>query len=157
LALQSERPDLSAGPSGAHRSVAIPLGLSALAAAALIAAPGMVLLACEFVLALIFFAWTLLRVTGALVRPPPRHIARPLPDAELPTYTVLVSLYREVAAVPGLVRALQNLDYPPEKLEVKFVTEADDVETRAAIEALHPGAPFEIFIAPEAGPRTKPK
>src|SRR5271156_498044 len=48
-------------------------------------------------------------------------------------------------------------DYPPEKLDVKFVLEADDRETQAAVGRLHLGPPFEIIIAPPIGPRTKPK
>ena len=35
--------------------------------------------------------------------------------------------------------------------------EPDDSETRAAIDALALGPPFEVIIAPDAGPRTKPK
>ncbi|MBB2960718.1 hypothetical protein [Methylobacterium sp. R2-1] len=35
-----------------------------------------------------------------------------LTDARLPTYTVLVALYREAAVVPRLVRTLARLDYP---------------------------------------------
>lgn len=48
-------------------------------------------------------------------------------------------------------------DYPPEKLDIKLVLEADDHATRAAVERLRLGAPFEIVIAPDIGPRTKPK
>jgi cellulose synthase/poly-beta-1,6-N-acetylglucosamine synthase-like glycosyltransferase len=40
---------------------------------------------------------------------------------------------------------------------VKFVLEADDQETRRALDRLGPGPPFEIIIAPSVGPRTKPK
>jgi cellulose synthase/poly-beta-1,6-N-acetylglucosamine synthase-like glycosyltransferase len=48
-------------------------------------------------------------------------------------------------------------DYPIEKLDVKFVLEADDRTTRRALERLDLGPPFEIVIAPPEGPRTKPK
>jgi cellulose synthase/poly-beta-1,6-N-acetylglucosamine synthase-like glycosyltransferase len=47
--------------------------------------------------------------------------------------------------------------YPPEKLDVKFVLEADDRETPRALAALNLGPPFEIITAPPIGPRTKPK
>jgi len=40
---------------------------------------------------------------------------------------------------------------------VKFVLEADDPETRAALCRLNLGPSFEIMIAPPHGPRTKPK
>ncbi len=59
--------------------------------------------------------------------------------------------------VESLVAAIRRLDYPAEKLDVKFVLEADDAETRDALARLALGAPFEIVIAPPIGPRTKPK
>jgi cellulose synthase/poly-beta-1,6-N-acetylglucosamine synthase-like glycosyltransferase len=46
---------------------------------------------------------------------------------------------------------------PPEKLDVKFVLEVDDHETRGALLRFNLGPPFEIVIAPPIGPRTKPK
>jgi cellulose synthase/poly-beta-1,6-N-acetylglucosamine synthase-like glycosyltransferase len=156
-ALQWTRPELSASPSRTRRSTTAWLIAAAIGMLALITAPGVAMLALEIALAMIFLAWMLLRVAGTLVKPPPRRAGPMLSDAELPTYSVLVSLYHEVAAVPGLVDALQNLDYPREKLDIKFVTEPDDVETRAAIEAHRLGPQFEIFVAPAGEPRTKPK
>jgi glycosyltransferase XagB len=78
-------------------------------------------------------------------------------DRELPIYTVICALYREAAVVGQLVGAIRALDYPPEKLDVKFVLEADDRDTRRALLDLNPGPPFEIIVAPPIGPRTKPK
>ncbi len=43
--------------------------------------------------------------------------------ARLPTYTIICALYREAAVVEKLVAAIRTLDYPPEKLDVKFVVE----------------------------------
>jgi cellulose synthase/poly-beta-1,6-N-acetylglucosamine synthase-like glycosyltransferase len=82
---------------------------------------------------------------------------RLLDDAELPTYTVLVPLYREAAVVPGLVEALAAVDYPPEKLEVFVLVEADDEETRAALREARPPAWMTIVTVPPEGPSTKPK
>lgn len=76
---------------------------------------------------------------------------------EWPTYSVLVPLYREERAVPGLVSALRSMDYPPDKLEIFFLTEAEDRTTRRALEEF--GAE-EIGIILETngpGPRTKPR
>jgi cellulose synthase/poly-beta-1,6-N-acetylglucosamine synthase-like glycosyltransferase len=78
-------------------------------------------------------------------------------DRELPVYTIICALYREARVVGDLVAAIRALDYPPEKLDVKFVLEADDAETPRALARLHLGPPFEIIIAPTRGPRTKPK
>lgn len=79
--------------------------------------------------------------------------------AALPLYSILVPLYREVAVLPGLVRALRALDYPPDRLDIKLVLEADDHDTIAAARALCDSGegPFELVLVPPGGPRTKPK
>ena len=85
--------------------------------------------------------------------------ARParISDNELPIYTIICALYREANVVGNLVAGIRALDYPPEKLDVKFVLEADDHETRRALAQLELGPPFTIITAPPFGPRTKPK
>ena len=47
--------------------------------------------------------------------------------------------------------------HPPEKLDIKFIVEPDDVETSVVLARLKLRTPFEIITAPWAGPRTKPK
>ena len=93
---------------------------------------------------------------GSFLTPP---LVRPvrIADRRLPVYTIIVALYREAMAVDELVAALRSLDYPAEKLDVKLVVEADDIETGLALLRLELGPPFEIVTAPAAGPRTKPK
>nr|WP_137829366.1 glycosyltransferase [Methylobacterium sp. L1A1] len=80
-----------------------------------------------------------------------------LPDAALPTYTVLVALFREAAVVPRLVRALGRIDYPAAKLDIKFLLEAEDAETLAAFRAVPLPARFEVVVVPDGQPRTKPR
>ncbi|MGE3159987.1 MAG: glycosyltransferase family 2 protein [Xanthobacteraceae bacterium] len=113
-------------------------------------------IAIEAALAFGFLAWLALRVIGSFLTPP---VVRPvrIDDARLPVYTIIVALYREAAAVEDLVGALRALDYPAEKLDIKLVTEADDLETGLALLRLDLSPPFEIVTAPNAGPRTKPK
>lgn len=48
-------------------------------------------------------------------------------------------------------------DYPKERLDIKLVVERDDVLTRDALGRLNLAAPFDVIVAPSAGPRTKPK
>jgi len=48
-------------------------------------------------------------------------------------------------------------DYPPEKLDVIIAVEADDRETRAALDARKAGVPITVIPVPASGPRTKPK
>ena len=84
-------------------------------------------------------------------------IVHALNNAEWPMYTVLCPLYREAQVVPQFVKAMQALDYPPEKLQILFLTEEDDAETRNAIRALCLPPQFEIVLVPDGKPRTKPR
>jgi cellulose synthase/poly-beta-1,6-N-acetylglucosamine synthase-like glycosyltransferase len=115
------------------------------------------MLAIELVFAVVFLSWTGLRLFGLFSENRLRRQPRIRTDDQLPVYTIVIALYREAAAVRGLVAALRDLNYPLEKLDIKLVLEPDDRETRRAIERLRLGFPFEIVIAPVDGPRTKPK
>src|SRR5262249_46294075 len=90
--------------------------------------------------------------------PPPLPAPPDMPAADelLPVYTILVPLYREAAAVPSLLAGLARLDYPKDKLDVKFILEADDFETAATLARLArpPGA--QTLFVPVMAPRTKP-
>ncbi|MEP9351446.1 glycosyltransferase [Xanthobacter sp. KR7-225] len=126
------------------------------AALALALAPDAAVLAFQAAFSLVFLSWITLRLAGCLYDSP----ADPEPDPDargLPLYSILVPLYREAASVPRLIRALSTLDYPPEKLDIKLVVEADDAETRAAIAACRPPPWFAQVAVPAIGPRTKPK
>lgn len=78
-------------------------------------------------------------------------------DRDLPVYTVLVPLYKESEGIPRLVRALEALDYPATRLDIKLIVEEDDTLTRDAILAARPPARFELLRVPYSLPRTKPK
>jgi len=75
----------------------------------------------------------------------------------LPIYTVLIPMYKEAASLPGMLNAMQELDYPAAKLDIKLVLEADDHETLEAAYALKPCYQFDIIRVPPGNPRTKPK
>jgi len=90
-----------------------------------------------------------LKVTDAEVRS--------LDDATLPTYTILVPMYKESAVLPILASALRAMDYPLSKLDIKLVLEEDDRETITAAKALSLEGIFEIVRVPFAALRTKPK
>src|SRR5260370_7390429 len=49
------------------------------------------------------------------------------------------------------------LDYPAEQLQILFLTEADDAETRKAIRALSLPPHFKVLVVPDGKPRTKPR
>jgi cellulose synthase/poly-beta-1,6-N-acetylglucosamine synthase-like glycosyltransferase len=104
-----------------------------------------------------FLAFSLLRLTCVLVPPQPEQRFPPLRDDQLPIYSVVVALYREETSVPGLLRSLQRLDYPSEKLDIILVLEPDDLRTRAAVARARPGPQVQVLIAQATGPKTKPK
>lgn len=78
-------------------------------------------------------------------------------ENELPIYTVLVALYREEAVVEQLIGALERLDWPKSRLDIKLVCEADDGATIEAIQRINPGPHMEVVRVPPSLPRTKPK
>ncbi|HOV04192.1 MAG TPA: glycosyltransferase [Hyphomicrobiales bacterium] len=132
-------------------------GTLGLVAAAGIVFPGAMLVLLNIVLTLVFLAVVAVRILAVMKPQMRERRAARAPDEALPVYSVLVPLYREGAMVAGLVAALGRLDYPPERLDIKLVVEADDAETRGAIAALGIGPPFEVVVVPPSQPRTKPK
>jgi cellulose synthase/poly-beta-1,6-N-acetylglucosamine synthase-like glycosyltransferase len=118
--------------------------------------PGPAAVLTSAALALTFLAWTGLRLIGAAT-PWRGWRAIRLPAHDLPIYTIIVALYDEATAVPGLIAALRRLEYPREKLQIILALEPDDTATQSALARLELGPPFDILIAPDRGPRTKPK
>ncbi|NPV46432.1 MAG: glycosyltransferase [Armatimonadetes bacterium] len=86
----------------------------------------------------------------------PEEVAK-LPDAQLPTYTILVPLYREALVLPRLVEHLSKLDYPPDKLDIQLLMEEDDHTTQEACAALRLPPQFRAVVVPDSQPKTKPK
>jgi len=80
-----------------------------------------------------------------------------LKDADLPTYTILVPMYKESESLPHLAQSLRNLDYPLSKLDIKIILEDDDEETIQTAKDLGLEGIFEIIKVPDSLPKTKPK
>jgi hypothetical protein len=74
--------------------------------------------------------------------------ARPLADALLPVYSVLVPLRHESEIVPDLLKALAALDYPREKLQVLLLVETEDRATRRALAAETLPPWLQVVLAP---------
>ncbi|MGC6476104.1 MAG: glycosyltransferase [Parvibaculales bacterium] len=76
-------------------------------------------------------------------------------------YSVFLPLFHEAHMLEQLVAAMQKLDYPPDKLELIFILEANDQDTHAALLALLAKEKlmmdYQICIVPEAHPQTKPR
>jgi cellulose synthase/poly-beta-1,6-N-acetylglucosamine synthase-like glycosyltransferase len=114
-----------------------------------------VLMAVGFLSTLFFLNCSFWKLSAAFRRLHPPRL-EPISEERLPRYSVLVPLYREAAVVPDLVRHLSRLDYPPAKLQVLLIVEADDRDTRAAVDRERQPQ-FEMVVVPPGRPRTKPK
>ena len=98
---------------------------------------------------------------GAIRNPGEEHIdetiIEALKNADWPPYTILCPLYKEAQVVPQFVKSMRAIDYPADKLQILFLTEEDDVETRKAILSLHLPPHFKVLTVPDGSPRTKPR
>ena len=163
--LRSLDPDLSAaGPIRLWQLVVI-AALIGLVIGAAVVAPAATRLALMVCVGIPFFVVVALRVAVLLLllsdrlrrrrRSGERRVR--LGDGELPAYSVLVALYKEVAVLPDLVEALSRLDYPAAKLDCMLVLEASDHDTIAAARAQVMPPFMRIVVVPDCTPRTKPK
>jgi glycosyltransferase XagB len=83
--------------------------------------------------ALLHLIAILFRVAVALIgrghrSPPGRH-------GELPPYTILGPLYREVERVRPWIAAMAALEYPRDRMDVQILVEPDDLVTARAARA----------------------
>ena len=80
--------------------------------------------------------------------------ARAIPEDELPVYTVLLPAFHEPEIVRELVAGVGQLEYPPDKLDIKLLLEADDELT---VNAARHATGVDVILVPPREPRTKPK
>src|ERR1700722_2290066 len=73
-----------------------------------------------------------------------------------PRYTVFCPLYKEAHVLPQFIEAMQELDYPKDKLEILLVLEEDDVDTIEQARKMKLPQSFEIVVVPHSLPKTKP-
>src|SRR5262249_158463 len=80
-----------------------------------------------------------------------------LTDRDLPVYTILIPVYHEAEVFPTLVRAIERLNYPKAKLDVKILLEEDDLETIDVARRSNFASHFRLIVVPHGPPRGKPK
>ena len=154
--LHQSRAEYSASTGRFNKYILGFLALIAVTALSYYFAFKFVFFAIEAALALTFLTWAALRIYACFI-PGQSSQRKTHSERALPVYSVLIPLHREAAVVPDLVAAISALNYPREKLDVKIILEPDDFETIAAVHAINLDPCFEIIIAPDCGPRTKPK
>ncbi|MGE0407737.1 MAG: glycosyltransferase family 2 protein [Amphiplicatus sp.] len=139
---------------------AIAAGFCLAAAAALAVAPLTALIAFNLFVTLYFLAMIFFRVHLTFVSfasAPPRAECGPLAEERLPVITLLLPVYDEAASLPILAEAIDALDYPPDKLDIKLLLEADDQPTIAEARRLGLDRRYDCLLMPASAPRTKPK
>jgi glycosyltransferase XagB len=109
--------------------------------------------------ATLFFCMVVgLRCVCLMSLPKGRGVVAPLlSESDLPVYTVLVPLFREVSVLPQLINALSLLDYPKYKLDIKIILEDDDIAMHRAVQALSLPDYFDVIVVPAGKPQTKPR
>jgi glycosyltransferase XagB len=156
-ALKAADPSLCA-KDGLNRRQAVTLTVLASALAFILPlAPLDVLIFGTTIICLAVLATICLRLSACASSSAPLRRSRSLTDAELPDYSIIVPLFREAKVLPQLIAALNALDYPRAKLDVKIVVEEDDFETGEALQNLGLPPFCEVIVAPEGLPRTKPR
>lgn len=149
-------PHFSAGAKGHARFLLALVLLGVIAAYSLWLFPVATTLFIELALAATFLSWTALRIHACFVTPLLSQTEL-IPESELPVYSILAPLYREANVIDDFLKAISSIDYPKEKLDVKFIVEPDDPETLEKLRHKLLPAYFEIIDAPLRKPKTKPK
>lgn len=157
--LPQVRPHLSYRDGASASQIAALLTATAIGAVLVTEVPEPTVAVLAFLAAPIFLGMVVLRLAAVCERigtgppcPPRRRDAR-----SLPVYTIIVPLYRERRVLARLLAAIEGLDYPAPKLDVKLVIEADDRETADALARVTLPGFIEVIVAPPGIPRTKPR
>ena len=154
--LTKRDPDLSAdrGLSGRQRT-AIAAAACALAGLAWMT-PKLTAIAASVALWTLFLMAIGLRAVAVGAGRTP-DVAAPLLDEHLPIYSVLVPLHDEADMIPQLLGALEAIDYPRAKLDVKLVLEERDLETMRAVSDAAPPPWIDVVTIAPGAPTTKPR
>ena len=97
---------------------------------------------------------------GLRYRKKERRIEDEEPNLEyddLPIYSVLIAAYREPAVIGTLIRAVNAIDYPRDKMDVILLLEEDDAETLDVAKREKPPSTWRFLTVPRSMPKTKPK
>jgi cellulose synthase/poly-beta-1,6-N-acetylglucosamine synthase-like glycosyltransferase len=161
LALLVDQPDASAQQLLSKEAKTICLvGICMLLACTLLF-PSWVLLTLNIATITAFISLASLRLLSAnigrqLISREATNVDR-ISDRDLPLYTIMVPLLQEADVLPILMDAIQKLDYPLAKLDIKLVLEETDHGTIDAAHDLKLPGNIELILVPPSHPLTKPK
>jgi glycosyltransferase XagB len=138
-------------------------GASVVAAAGVVAllviVPSVLAIVLAGVIAMITAAHLMIAVAARWRRPGSGGDGQPaaVADADLPRYTILIPAYQEQDVIGGMVRCLEKLDYPKDRLEALILVERRDHATKQAIRDAGPAEFIRIVEIPPGKPQTKPR
>jgi cellulose synthase/poly-beta-1,6-N-acetylglucosamine synthase-like glycosyltransferase len=87
----------------------------------------------------------------------PEELTRNSAHTQTLKVTILVPLFREDTVLPRLINTLENLEYPRELLEIKFLLEEVDTLTSDALAQIALPDFIQCIIVPKDWLQTKPK
>jgi len=107
---------------------------------------------------------TVAAIVGAIQRHDDRVVAASLgpapppgPDADLPTYTILVPVFHEANVISNVIHHIGELDWPTSKLQVLILLEEEDTQTLQACKEAEPPEYVQLLVVPRGSPMTKPR
>jgi glycosyltransferase XagB len=118
--------------------------------------PGAASAACAIALWLTFGAVSLLRLATTMVGDD-ADASPSIDDGDLPLYTIIAALKNEANIVAKLIGALEAIDYPKSRLDIKIVIERDDLELLTALAGMRLPSRYDVIVAPPGAPATKPR
>jgi cellulose synthase/poly-beta-1,6-N-acetylglucosamine synthase-like glycosyltransferase len=80
-----------------------------------------------------------------------------LNEKDLPVFTILIPLYKEANIADKIIRSMDSLDYPKDKMDIKLLLEADDSATINAVNSCDLSDAYDVIIVPDFQPKTKPR
>lgn len=86
--------------------------------------------------------------TDLEVRISPKEIEE-IEASTLPKYTILIPLKEETSVLPRLINRIRSLDYPIDKLDIKFAVEVKDKVTLNELKKFKVGTEFAHLAIPE--------
>ncbi|WP_194966725.1 glycosyltransferase [Rickettsia endosymbiont of Cardiosporidium cionae] len=74
-----------------------------------------------------------------------------------PVYTILIPMYKETEIIQSIIKSVMKLNYPTDRLDIKFIIESDDHSMIKALAILNIPKYIQVIKVPKSFPRTKPK